>query len=153
MTLSGLNFWDGVVLISTVLVCLWITLEDIQHQQFPLILWLVFTLLGGLWCWKQTFIPLALAPLGLGVGCIFLYNRCVHEIMGSGDLLLFLSSGLFLPMNEISFFVVLAGAFGLVGFGLRKILHKKDTPLPFAGSILGALIVTFCITFFGRSTS
>ena len=135
---------DAVILLAVAGVGVFIIREDIRSQSFPFGLWLLFTGLGISWCWKQSFIPLALVPLGLGMGCIFLYNHFVREILGSGDLLLFLSSGLFLPMDDVSLFAVLSGALGLVGFASRRLLHKREARIPFAGSILVALALTFC---------
>lgn len=107
---------DLLVLAASLLVSLAIIYFDSREQQFPLALCVGLTFLGILWCIKQTFIPLSLIPLSLGMGAIFLYNRLVREILGSGDLLLFMISGLFLPMNELGLFLVLAG--GLVLSGL-----------------------------------
>lgn len=146
LRISCLDVVDVFILLSVIIVSVFIVREDLRSQEFSLDLWLVFTGIGLLWCWKQAFIPLSLAPLGLGVGCIFLYNHFVREILGSGDLLLLLSSGLFLPMDDVSLFAVLSGALGLVGFARRKLLRTKDDRIPFTGSILGALIFTFCTT-------
>ncbi len=137
---------DLLVLAASLLVSLAIIYFDSREQQFPLALCVGLTFLGILWCIKQTFIPLSLIPLSLGMGAIFLYNRLVREILGSGDLLLFMISGLFLPMNELGLFLVLAGGLGLVGFGVERCWRRKSSlKLPFSWAILASLWITFVL--------
>lgn len=139
------DVFDGLLLAAVLLVSGIIAYSDWKTQTFPLYLWLVYTALGGAWCVKQAFIPLSLIPLGLGLGLMALYNHYVRGILGYGDILLLLSSGCFIPMDELGLFLILCGGFGVLQFAVLRLTGRTSQRIPFSGSILAAMMTAFVL--------
>lgn len=134
------------ILLSFVLIlsCI-ISYFDIKSRQFPFILWLFLTIIGIIWCFKQDFIPLTFIPIGVGMSILSLYNHFIKKVIGIGDILLFLTTSFFIPLSELSLFMIICGISGFLTYGIMKINRINNDRLPFSGAILFSMILTFCL--------
>lgn len=153
--LDGLDGMDIALLAGAAFLSVGIAYADFRTRQFPLVLWGGLTAVGLAWCLKQGFWPVALVPIGIGAGALFLWNRFVKRVIGEGDLLLFLTAGLFLPVTELDCFLVLAGLGGLLVAGGLRIKARlfpvqafAAQAFPFSGALLFAMLATLGLTIF-----
>lgn len=151
--LADLDYVDAAILGSAVLLSGRIAWLDFRWGRFPLSLWGALTVLGLVWCLKQEFWPAALIPLALGVVILWGMNRFIKEVIGEGDLLLFLTTGLFIPLYELDRFFILAGLSGVVLGLVTKFYPRRNVPddipcyaFPFSGALLAAMLLTLGIT-------
>lgn len=141
-----LSIIDVVLVIMSFLISVLISYQDWTKGKFSFWLWLMLTLFGGVWCVVQSFIPLALVPVGIGMIGIMAINRWIKPVMGEGDILLFLSSSLFIPIIELGTFLILCGIAGMVIFGIKRYQKKESlNKIPFAPAILSAIWLTLLI--------
>lgn len=148
----GLDLIDGALLLSAVALSGRIAWLDFRTGSFPLRLWGGLTAIGLGWCLKQRFWPMALIPLALAVLVLWGLNRFGKKRIGEGDLLLLLTTGLFIPLCELDRFFVIAGVMG-IALGLfvqiypRRLRDIPQGAFPFSGALLAAMILTFVIAF------
>lgn len=147
---QALDGWDGLLLFGVVLVSAILSWQDLKTRQFSLVLWIILTALGVLWCLKQAFFPLTLLFMGLCAGLLALANRFIRPIIGTGDLLLFLTAGCFVPFPKISLFFILCGLGGILTYFLGKFwacfAKKSNFPEPRHISFVPALLLSLLIT-------
>lgn len=128
------------------LISVLISYQDWTKGKFSFWLWLMLTLFGGVWCVVQSFIPLALVPVGIGMIGIMAINRWIKPVMGEGDILLFLSSSLFIPIIELGTFLIVCGIAGMVIFWIKHHqINQSSNQIPFAPAILSAMWLTLLI--------
>jgi hypothetical protein len=137
---SGLDFFDLTIL-SIVFICsAVISFYDFKYRSFPCYLLFVLALDGIVWCFKQSFIPIAILPIGLALAIVCVINHCFIKIIGNGDIFLFLIAGLFIHIHRLSTFVILCG---LIGVCIYATMRTRVIPFSFA--ILLAASLTFCL--------
>lgn len=146
--LADLDLLDVVILGGATLIGGRIAWFDFRSGYFPLHLWLSLTAVGFAWCVKQGFWPMAVVPLSLGVAILGLINRFGREVIGEGDLLLFLTTGLFIPLCELDRFFIIAGCSG-IALALPTKCHFFHSvapfprnAFPFSGALLAAMFCT-----------
>lgn len=142
MMIAGLTLFDLMILIGALATSVQIGRWDWKQGEFPCRLWIDLSVCGVAWCIVQQFLPIALLPLGVSVLLLLGINRFYKPIIGGGDLLLLLTSGLFLPMSEIGVFLILCSICG----GLVALIHRRyhqSERIPFTIAILVALWLNF----------
>jgi prepilin signal peptidase PulO-like enzyme (type II secretory pathway) len=122
---DGLTAYDGALLLCALATCFAIAYFDARMCQIPAHLLLILAGLGIAWSIMQACIPMSLVPIGLGMGGLALVNSCWKRVIGSGDLLLFMALGLYIPIAILGEFLILCGAFGAVSCA---ILRKRTCP-------------------------
>ncbi|MDR0631448.1 MAG: prepilin peptidase [Holosporales bacterium] len=137
---DGLTLGDAVLLGSAVGAGLAIAYSDARTSQIPAYLLVLLATIGAIWCVKQSYIPMSLIPIGMGVGVLELINRCWKRVIGVGDLLLFLATGLYVPVTILGTFFVLCGVLGGV---TCAVLRKRACP--FAPAIVISAIATLLL--------
>ena len=147
---GGLDLLDSALLGVAALLGARIAWLDFRAGRFPLRLWGGLTAVGVAWCFKQGFWPAGLVPLGLGALILWGINRWVREVIGEGDLLLLLTTGLFVPLCELDRFLVLAGGLGVVlGLAFRLRPCKEGSlphgAFPFSGALLLSMGLTLVL--------
>ncbi|MER0122581.1 A24 family peptidase [Streptococcus sp. ZJ93] len=109
-----------------------LTIYDIKHQEYPLMIWLVFT-----------FLALLLSSLNW-VFCGLIFLALLAEKyqlnIGSGDFFYLASLSLLFSFTEILWIVQLASVFGLLIF---KLFHPKS--LPFVPCLFLASLILQCL--------
>lgn len=132
---SGLFFlafsWEFLTLSQVILITAGLTLGiyDLRHQEYPLIVWLIFHLILIVCCgWN-----LAMAFfLILGIIAHFIDIR-----IGAGDFLFLASCALVFTLTEILILIQFASTTGILAF----LLLKKKERLPFVPFLLFAACV------------
>lgn len=141
-----LSIIDVMLLGVSFLISLLISYQDWTKGQFAFWLWSMLTLFGIAWCVVQSFIPLALVPVGIGMIGMMAINRWIKSVMGEGDILLFLSSSLFIPIIELGTFLILCGIAGMMIFWIKRHqINQSSNQIPFAPAILSAMWLTLLI--------
>ena len=101
----------------------WLSCHDYRHQEYPLWIWLVFSLLA-----------LLFAPLKLLVIC-FLLLAILAEIIdlriGSGDFLYLATLSLCLSLTQILWLIQIASWAGILAFLAIRDKQKRIAFLPF----------------------
>ena len=127
----GFLSWGQVILITTGLT---LGIYDFRHQEYPLLVWIVFHLLlivcSG---WNLVMIFL----LVLGILAHFIDIR-----MGAGDFLFLASCALVFSATELLILIQFASATGILAF----LLQKKKERLPF----VPFLLLAACVIIFGK---
>ncbi|MDR1907365.1 MAG: hypothetical protein LBQ43_00700 [Holosporales bacterium] len=138
--LCGVDVIDKLLLLAVICCCGAISYFDIKQRSFPA-LWLVMlAIIGGIWCVKQEFIPAALIPIGVVMALLAAVNRYWKEVIGNGDIFLFLVSGLFVPVGMVDLFMIFCGGMGLVTCAVMR-----TTNIPFSCSICVSIIIVLCL--------
>ena len=128
--------WGFLTLSQIILVTAGLTLGiyDLRHQEYPLIVWLIFHLILMFFCsWNLVMIFF----LVLGIIAHFLDIR-----MGAGDFLFLASCALVFTLTEILILIQFASTTGILAF----LLLKKKERLPF----VPFLLLATCMIIFGR---
>ena len=128
--------WEFLSLGQLILITTGLTLGiyDLQHQEYPLIVWLIFHLILMACCnWN-----LAMAFfLILGIIAHFIDIR-----IGAGDFLFLASCALVFTLTEILILIQFASTTGILAF----LLLKKKERLPF----VPFLLLAACMIIFGK---
>ena len=128
--------WGFLSLGQVILITAGLTLGiyDFRHQEYPLLVWLVFHLLliacSG---WNLVMIFF----LALGIVAHFIDIR-----MGAGDFLFLASCALVFSVTELLILIQSASAMGILAF----LLQKKKERLPF----VPFLLLATCVIIFGK---
>ncbi|COC64945.1 prepilin peptidase [Streptococcus pseudopneumoniae] len=128
--------WELLSLEQVVLITAGLTLGiyDFRHQEYPLLVWIVFHLLlmscSG-WNLVMAFF------LALGIVAHFIDIR-----MGAGDFLFLASCALVFSATELLILIQFASAAGILAF----LLQKKKERLPF----VPFLLLAACVIIFGK---
>jgi hypothetical protein len=141
-----LDLIDIVILISAGLSGAVIACCDVKYYKFPTFLLAILFCAGTAWCVKQSFIPISIVPLGIGMLALSLWNNLKRPVIGNGDMALFVIAGFFLTLDVISFFLICCGIFGIITHIIMGIVASQSRRLPFAPSILLSTAVTFLVT-------
>ena len=128
--------WELLSLSQVILITAGLTLGiyDFRHQEYPLLVWIVFHLLlmvcSG---WNLVMIFF----LALGIVAHFIDIR-----MGAGDFLFLASCALVFSVTELLILIQFASATGILAF----LLQKKKERLPF----VPFLLLAACVIIFGK---
>ena len=128
--------WELLSLSQVILITAGLTLGiyDFRHQEYPLLVWIVFHLLlmvcSG-WNLVMVFF------LALGILAHFIDIR-----MGAGDFLFLASCALVFSATELLILIQFASATGILAF----LLQKKKERLPF----VPFLLLAACVIIFGK---
>ena len=99
---------------------------DLRHQEYPLIVWLIFHLILMVCCgWN----PVMIFFLILGILAHFIDIR-----IGAGDFLFLASCALIFSLTELLILIQFASTTGILAF----LLQKKKKRLPFVPFLLFA---------------
>lgn len=129
----GLLSLGQVILITTGLT---LGIYDLRHQEYPLLVWIVFHLLLMVWSsWNLVMVFF----LVLGILAHFIDIR-----MGAGDFLFLASCALVFSATELLILIQFASATGILAF----LLQKKKERLPF----VPFLLLAACVIIFGKLT-
>ena len=127
----GLLSLGQVILIITGLT---LGIYDLRHQEYPLLVWIVFHLLLMVWSsWNLVMFFF----LVLGIVAHFID---IH--MGAGDFLFLASCALIFSVTELLILIQFASATGILAF----LLQKKKERLPF----VPFLLLAACLIIFGK---
>ena len=128
--------WGFLTLSQIILVTAGLTLGiyDFQHQEYPLIVWLVFHLILMVCCgWSLVMIFFLI----LGILAHFIDIR-----IGAGDFLFLASCALIFSLTEMLILIQFASTTGILAF----LLLKKKERLPF----VPFLLLAACMIIFGK---
>lgn len=119
---------------------------DLQFGIIPDGLNLLLAIVGAWWVWKSGgdfYIAMVVSGslLAVGLFCALVYSRWRGlEMLGLGDVKFFAAAGLWLPFDMAPWFLVLAGAFGvLLSIVWRRAGGGKE--FPFAPALCLSLII------------
>ena len=137
---SGLLFlafsWDFLTLGQVILITAGLTLGiyDLRHQEYPLIVWLIFHLILMVCCsWNL------IMALFLILGII---AHIIDIRIGAGDFLFLASCVLIFNLTEMLILIQFASTTGILAF----LLLKKKERLPF----VPFLLLAACMIIFGK---
>ena len=128
--------WGFLSLGQVILITTGLTLGiyDFRHQEYPLLVWLMFHLILMAFCgWNL----IMLFFLALGIMAHFIDIR-----MGAGDFLFLASCALVFSVTELLILIQFASAMGILTF----LLQKKKERLPF----VPFLLLAACLIIFGK---
>ena len=128
--------WELLSLSQVVLITAGLTLGiyDIKHQEYPLLVWIVFHLL-----------LIACSGWNLVMVFFLVLGMLAHFIdirMGAGDFLFLASCALVFSATELLILIQFASAMGILAF----LLQKKKERLPF----VPFLLLAACVIIFGK---
>ena len=137
---SGLLFlafsWDFLTLSQVILITAGLTLGiyDLRHQEYPLIVWLIFHLILMVCCsWNL------IMAFFLVLGII---AHVIDIRIGAGDFLFLSSCSLVFTLTEILILIQFASTTGILSF----LLLKQKERLPF----VPFLLLAACVIIFGK---
>ena len=128
--------WGFLSLGQVILITTGLTLGfyDLRHQEYPLLVWIVFHLLLMVWSsWNLVMVFF----LVLGILAHFIDIR-----MGAGDFLFLASCALVFSATELLILIQFASTMGILAF----LLQKKKERLPF----VPFLLLAACLIIFGK---
>ena len=128
--------WEFLTLGQLILITAGLTLGiyDLQHQEYPLLVWLTFHLILMVCCgWNLVMIFFLI----LGILAHFIDIR-----MGAGDFLFLASCALIFSLTEMLILIQFASTTGILAF----LLLKKKERLPF----VPFLLLAACMIIFGK---
>ena len=128
--------WEFLTLSQIILVTAGLTLGiyDLQHQEYPLLVWLTFHLILMVCCgWNLVMIFFLI----LGILAHFIDIR-----IGAGDFLFLASCALIFSLTELLILIQFASTTGILAF----LLQKKKERLPF----VPFLLLAACMIIFGK---
>ena len=128
--------WEFLTLGQLILITAGLTLGiyDLQHQEYPLLVWLTFHLILMLCCgWNLVMIFFLI----LGILAHFIDIR-----IGAGDFLFVASCALIFSLTEMLILIQFASTTGILAF----LLLKKKERLPF----VPFLLLAACVIIFGK---
>lgn len=128
--------WELLSLSQVILITAGLTLGiyDFRHQEYPLLVWMIFHLIlmaSSGWNLVMVFF------LALGILAHFIDIR-----MGAGDFLFLASCALIFSATELLILIQFASAMGILAF----LLQKKKERLPF----VPFLLLATCVLIFGK---
>ena len=128
--------WELLSLDQVILITAGLTLGiyDFRHQEYPLLVWIVFHLLLMV-CYGWNLVMIFF--LVLGIVAHFIDIR-----MGAGDFLFLASCALVFSVTELLILIQFASATGILVF----LLQKKKERLPF----VPFLLLAACVIIFGK---
>ena len=137
---SGLFFlafsWEFLTLNQVILITAGLTLSiyDLRHQEYPLIVWLIFHLILMVCCsWNL------IMAFFLVLGII---SHVIDIRIGAGDFLFLASCALVFTLTELLILIQFASTTGILAF----LLLKKKERLPF----VPFLLLATCVIIFGK---
>ena len=137
---SGMLFlafsWDFLTLSQVILITAGLTLGiyDLRHQEYPLIVWLIFHLILMVCCsWNL------IMAFFLVLGII---AHVIDIRIGAGDFLFLSSCSLVFTLTEILILIQFASTTGILSF----LLLKQKERLPF----VPFLLLAACVIIFGK---
>ena len=128
--------WEFLTLGQLILITAGLTLGiyDLQHQEYPLLVWLIFHLILMVCCgWN----PVMIFFLILGILAHFIDIR-----IGAGDFLFLASCALIFSLTELLILIQFASTTGILAF----LLQKKKERLPF----VPFLLLAACMIILGK---
>ena len=128
--------WEYLTLGQLILITAGLTLGiyDLQHQEYPLLVWLIFHLILMVCCgWN----PVMIFFLILGILAHFIDIR-----IGAGDFLFLASCALIFSLTELLILIQFASTTGILAF----LLQKKKERLPF----VPFLLLAACMIILGK---
>ena len=128
--------WEFLTLGQLILITAGLTLGiyDLQHQEYPLLVWLIFHLILMVCCgWNLVMIFFLI----LGILAHFIDIR-----IGAGDFLFLASCALIFSLTEMLILIQFASTTGILAF----LLLKKKERLPF----VPFLLLATCMIIFGK---
>ena len=128
--------WEFLTLGQLILITAGLTLGiyDLQHQEYPLLVWLIFHLILMVCCgWN----PVMIFFLILGILAHFIDIR-----IGAGDFLFLASCALIFSLTEMLILLQFSSTTGILAF----LLLKKKERLPF----VPFLLLAACMIIFGK---
>ena len=137
---SGLLFlafsWKILTLSQVILITAGLTLGiyDFRHQEYPLIVWLIFHLILMI-CSSWNLIMVFFLVLGI-------ISHVIDIRIGAGDFLFLSSCSLVFTLTEILILIQFASTTGILAF----LLLKKKERLPF----VPFLLLATCVIIFGK---
>ena len=137
---SGLFFlafsWEFLTLNQVILITAGLTLGiyDLRHQEYPLIIWLIFHLILMI-CSSWNLIMVFFLVLGI-------ISHVIDIRIGTGDFLFLSSCSLVFTLTEILILIQFASTTGILAF----LLLKKKERLPF----VPFLLLAACTIIFGK---
>ena len=137
---SGLLFlafsWKILTLSQVILITAGLTLGiyDFRHQEYPLIVWLIFHLILII-CSSWNLIMVFFLVLGI-------ISHVIDIRIGAGDFLFLSSCSLVFTLTEILILIQFASTTGILAF----LLLKKKERLPF----VPFLLLAACVIIFGK---
>ena len=128
--------WEFLTLGQLILITTGLTLGiyDLQHQEYPLLVWLIFHL-----------ILMVCSSWNLTMAFFLILGIIAHVIdirMGAGDFLFLASCSLVFTLTEILILIQFASTTGILAF----LLLKKKERLPF----VPFLLLAACMIIFGK---
>ena len=128
--------WGFLSLGQVILITTGLTLGiyDLRHQEYPLLVWIVFHLLLMI-CSGWNLVMLFFLILGI-------LAHFIDIRMGAGDFLFLSSCALFFSATELLILIQFASATGILAF----LLQKKKERLPF----VPFLLLAACVIIFGK---
>ena len=137
---SGLLFlafsWKILTLSQVILITAGLTLGiyDFRHQEYPLIVWLIFHLILMI-CSSWNLIMVFFLVLGI-------ISHVIDIRIGAGDFLFLASCALVFTLTELLILIQFASTTGILAF----LLLKKKERLPF----VPFLLLATCVIIFGK---
>ena len=128
--------WELLPLGQVILITAGLTLGiyDLRHQEYPLLVWIVFHLLLMI-CSGWNLVMLFFLILGI-------LAHFIDIRMGAGDFLFLASCALIFSATELLILIQFASAAGILAF----LLQKKKERLPF----VPFLLLAACVIIFGK---
>ena len=128
--------WEFLTLGQLILITAGLTLGiyDLQHQEYPLLVWLIFHL-----------ILMVCSSWNLTMAFFLILGIIAHVIdirMGAGDFLFLASCSLVFTLTEILILIQFSSTTGILAF----LLQKKKERLPF----VPFLLLAACMIIFGK---
>ena len=128
--------WEFLTLSQVILITAGLTLGiyDLRHQEYPLIIWLIFHLILMI-CSSWNLIMVFFLVLGI-------ISHVIDIRIGTGDFLFLSSCSLVFTLTEILILIQFASTTGILAF----LLLKKKERLPF----VPFLLLAACTIIFGK---
>ena len=128
--------WELLSLSQVILITAGLTLSiyDLRHQEYPLLVWIVFHLLLMV-CSGWNLVMVFFLVLGM-------LAHFIDIRMGAGDFLFLASCALVFSVTELLILIQFASATGILAF----LLQKKKERLPF----VPFLLLAACVIIFGK---
>lgn len=151
---NNFNIYYQIYFYSLFLLCMLISIIDIETYEIPYTLQIIFTIFGFIYIFhlkNGIFIHLLSSILYFALFYVMAYflSKYKHtDAIGGGDLGIVAGIGLFLGLNNINVFLFLSGVFGLI-FGLFWNTKLKKDIFPFGASLLFSFFITFVLNSYG----
>ena len=147
---NNLNIYHQIYFYLLFLLCMLISIVDIETYEIPYTLQIIFAIFGLIHIFflkKGIFIHLLSSVLYFLIFYMMAYFLSKYknaDAIGGGDLGIVTGIGLFLGLNNINIFLFLSGVFGLI-FGIFWNVKLKKNIFPFGASLLLSFLITFVL--------